>query len=143
VKPVVLPVAVLLAVLAVGVVARAAPSAPKAPNTREVQAWLNDQQRAERVDLRKWIRSREVLDRKVRANTRPLFRKVLVPVINASTKAEAIQRARHALDVLAAPGPADSAAKRLHTVERRITAKAEQALRRHLDQTTSFLGEFP
>jgi hypothetical protein len=143
VKRVVVSVAALLAVLSAGMVARAAPSAPSSPATAEVRAWLEDQQRAERGDLRRWNRSREVLDRKVRANTRPLYRRVLIPVINAPTLAEARARAQHALDVLAAPGPADSASKRLHTAERRITAQAKQALKRHLTQTSRFLAEFP
>jgi hypothetical protein len=136
-------VAALLAVLSAGMVARAAPSAPSSPATAEVRAWLEDQQRAERGDLRRWNRSRKVLDRKVRANTRPLFRQVLIPVINAPTLAEARARAQRALDVLAAPGPADSASKRLHTAERQITAQAKQALKRHLTETTRFLAEFP
>jgi hypothetical protein len=143
VKRIVVSAVGLLAFLGAGVVARAAPSAPRAPATAEVRAWLEDQQRAEQTDLRRWNRSRAVLDRKVRANTRPLFRQVLIPVINAPTLAEARARAQHALDVLAAPGPSDSAAKRLHTTERRITAKAKQALTRHLTQTTDFLAEFP
>jgi hypothetical protein len=144
VKRVVVSIVALLIVLAAGVMARAAPSAPpKAPSTVEVRTWLEDQQRAERSDLRRWNRSREVLDRKVRANTRPLFRQVLIPVINASTLAEARARAQHALDVLAAPGPADSASKRLHTAERQATAEAKQVLKRHLTQTASFLAEFP
>ena len=143
VKRLVVSAVALLAVLAAGVAARAAPSAPDAPATAEVRAWLEDQQRAEQTDLRRWNRSRAVLDRKVRANTRPLFRRVLIPVINAPTLAEARTRARHALDVLAAPGPADSAAKRLHTAERRITAEAKQGLKRHLTKTSGFLAEFP
>jgi hypothetical protein len=143
VKRLVVSAVALLAVLGAGVVARAAPSAPRAPATAEVRAWLEDQQRAEQTDLRRWNRSRAVLDRKVRANTRPLFRQVLIPVINAPTLAEARARAQHALDVLAAPGPADSVAKRLHTAERQITAEAKQALKRHLTQTSGFLAEFP
>jgi hypothetical protein len=143
VKRVIVSVVVLLAVLGAVVVARASTGAKSAPTGAEVRTWLEDQQRAQQSDLRRWKRSRKVLDREVRADTRPLFRRVLVPVINAPTKAEAIERARHALDVLAAPGPADSAAKRLHTTERRITAKAEQALTRHLTQTSHFLAEFP
>jgi len=143
VKRVIVSVVALLAVLAVGVAARAAPSAPNAPNAGEVRAWLTDQQRSQRADLRRWNRSRKILDRKVRANTRPLYRQVLIPVINAPTLAEARARAQHALDVLAAPGPADSASKRLHTAERQATAEAKQALKRHLTQTSGFLAEFP
>ena len=142
-KRVVVSVVALIAVLAAGVMAGAATSARSAPTTAEVRAWLGDQQRAEQSDLRRWNRSRRVLDRKVRANTRPLYRQVLVPVINAPTLAEAKARAQHALDVLAAPGPADSAAKRLHTAERQATAEAKQTLKRHLAQTTGFLAEFP
>ena len=141
-KRVVVAVAALLAVLAAGVMARAAPSALNAPSTVEVRTWLEDQQRAERSDLRHWNRSREVLDRKIRANTRPLFRQVLIPVINAPTLAEARARAQHALDLLAAPGPADSASKRLHTAERQATAEAKQLLKRHLTQTARFLAGF-
>jgi hypothetical protein len=133
----------LLAVVGAGMAARAAPSPPGTPATADVRAWLEDQQRAEQADLRRWNRSRARLDRKVRANTRPLFRQVLIPVINASSLAEARARAQHALDVLAAPGPADSASKRLHTAERQATAQAKQALKRHLTQITDFLAEFP
>jgi hypothetical protein len=68
---------------------------------------------------------------------------VLIPVINAPTRAAAISRAQHALDVLAAPGQADSASKRLHTAERRITDHAKQSLKRDLTRTTRFLAEFP
>jgi hypothetical protein len=143
VKRVVVSVAALLAVLTAGVMARSATSAPSVPTGAEVRAWLGAQQRAERSDLRQWNRSRAVLDRKIRANTRPLFRQVLIPIINAPTLAEARGRAQHALDVLAAPGPADSASKRLHTAGRQATAEAKQALKRHLTQTTGFLAEFP
>jgi hypothetical protein len=85
------------------------PSAPSAATTAEVRAWLEDRQLAEQCDLRRWNRRREVLDRKVRANARPPYRQVLIPVINAPTLADARARAQNALDVLAAPGPADSA----------------------------------
>ena len=58
------------------------------------------------------------------------------------TLAEARASAQHALDLLAAPGPADSASKRLHTAERQATAEAKQLLKRHLTKTARFLAGF-
>lgn len=135
--------AVLLVVLAAALAARAATSAPSAPDRTKVRAWLHDQQEAQQVDLHRWNKNREALDKEVRADTRTLDRRVLIPIIESPTRADAISRAQHALKVLAAPGPADSAAKRLHTKERRITDHAKQSLKRHLNTTTGFLAEFP
>jgi hypothetical protein len=141
-KRALISIAVLLVALGAVVAARAATSS-SAPDRAEVKAWLQDQRRSDRIDIRRWNHSRELLDEEVRADTRTLDRRVLIPVINAPTRAEAITRAEDALQALAAPGPADSASKRLHTTERRITDHAKQALKRHLNRTERFLAEFP
>jgi hypothetical protein len=136
-------IAVVLVVFAAVVVAQAATTAPTAPSRTDVRAWLQDQKQAQETDLHHWNRNRRALDEEVRADTRALDREVLIPIIKAPTHATAQSRARRALEVLAAPGPADSASKRLHTKERRITDHAKQSLKRHLSKTTDFLAEFP
>ena len=71
-------------------------------------------------DAAAWDARRDALS--TAARIRPLrhrFRALLIPIVN-ETRGEARRDARHALRVLAAPGPAPSVAKRLHTRTRRF-----------------------
>lgn len=75
-------------------------------------------------------RARADADAATRANTRPLFRAELLPIVRATSLAEAQAAGRHALEALAAAGPAESAAKTIHTVNRQMGAECLQGLRR-------------
>lgn len=73
---------------------------------------------------------REDLDAEVRAYTRPLFRDLMDGLdaqVNSQREHEAVAFVR---SVLAAPGPAPSVAKHLHTVTRQAGAEGILALRR-------------
>lgn len=76
--------------------------------------------------------SRDALDVVVRANTRPLFRSLLIPVVNATSLAQAQAQGAYALDVLARPGPAPSVTKTLHEETRRTGSTCIQGIRRAL-----------
>lgn len=112
------------------------------PSSDEVASFLADQRAKQQNDLDQWKAARADLDTKIRADTRPLDRSVIIPIINADSLDEAHALAQHALDVLAAPGPADSASKRIHTYTRQFGALGEQMLTHHLNATTDFLSLF-
>ncbi len=101
------------------------------PTPGQERAWLRGQQTQYRKDAAAWDRERDAFD----ANTiRPLrhqFRSLLIPIIN-ETRGQARRDALHAFRVLAAPGPAPSVAKRLHTETRQFGDDALHLLNRHL-----------
>lgn len=94
-----------------------------------------------RADEIAFEQTRDDLDAIVRANTRPLFRSLLVPLTSCATVGDCRAQAAHALDVLARPGPADSVAKTLHTATRQAGAQATQILRRHIARAEDAIGE--
>lgn len=112
------------------------------PDQEETMAWLEQQEATLKADLVSWEAIRGALDERIRADTRALFREVLVPITQADTLEEAKAAGQHAIDVLAAPGPADSAAKRIHVNTRRAGTEAHQILNRHLNETERFREEF-
>lgn len=93
-----------------------------------------------RADEVAFEQTRDDLDAIVRANTRPLFRSLLVPLTNCATVADCRTQASRALDVLARPGPADSVAKTLHTTTRQAGAQATQAMRRHIAEVEGLIA---
>lgn len=112
------------------------------PTPGEEKAWLKGQQAQYRSDAAAWDARRDAFD----ANTiRPLrhrFRALLIPIINETT-GRARRDARYALRVLAAPGPAPSVAKRLHTKTRRFGDDAFHLLNQHIGDISRRLKEYP
>lgn len=73
---------------------------------------------------------REELDVVVRANTRPLFRRLMLDLwarVDGAGEKLAVERV---LATLAAPGPAPSVSKTLHEATRQAGAEGIQAIRR-------------
>ena len=82
--------------------------------------------------------AREAADEITRANTRPLFRDLLIPVIEADTLAEAQDLAAHALNALAAPG--GGASKTIHTANRQMGSTCVQVIRRAANGVEDLIG---
>ena len=72
-----------------------------------------------KTDAAAWDARRDRFDRRSIRPLRHRFRALLIPIVE-ETRGEARRDARYALRVLAAPGPAPSVAKRLHTRTRRF-----------------------
>ncbi len=132
----------ILAFVAVlgGTAFAAADSTPPTPG--QEKAWLQGLHAQYRKDTVAWNAERDAFD----ANTiRPLrhrFRSLLIPIINETT-GQARRDARHALRVLAAPGPAPSVAKRLHTKTRQFGDNALHLLNRHIGDVRRRLTLYP
>ncbi len=112
------------------------------PTPGEEKAWLKGRQAQYQSDAAAWDAERDAFD----ANTiRPLrhrFRSLLIPIIN-ETRGQARRDAQHALSVLAAPGPAPSVAKRLHTQTRRFGDDAFHLFNQHIGDVTRRLRLYP
>ncbi|MGH2966700.1 MAG: hypothetical protein ACRDMH_15150 [Solirubrobacterales bacterium] len=101
------------------------------PTTDQEQAWLAERLVQYRADAADWDAKRDALDTDVIRPLRPLFRDLLLKIVNETT-GQAKADAQHALDVLAAPGPAHSVAKDLHTATRRFGDEALHTLNHHI-----------
>jgi hypothetical protein len=112
------------------------------PTPGQEKTWLQGQRAQYNKDVAAWDAQRDAFD----ANTiRPLrhrFRSLLVPIVN-ETRGRARRDARHALNVLAAPGPAYSVAKRLHTQTRRFGDGAIHLLNQHIGDVKRRLSLYP
>jgi hypothetical protein len=112
------------------------------PTPAQEKAWLRGQLAQYKRDVVAWDARRDAFDRH---NIRPLrhkFRALLVPIVN-ETHGEAKLDARHALRVLAAPGPAPSVAKQLHTRTRRFGDEALHILNQHIGDVRRRHAEYP
>jgi hypothetical protein len=134
-------VAILAFVAVLGISAFAAADSMR-PTPRQEKAWLQGQLAQYKRDVAAWDVERNAFD----ANTiRPLrhrFRSLLVPIVN-ETRGQARRDARHALRVLAAPGPAYSVAKRLHTRTRKFGDDALHLLNQHIGDVKRRLTLYP
>jgi hypothetical protein len=134
-------VAILAFVAVLGGTAFAAPGSLR-PTPREEKAWLQGRQAQYRSDAAVWDARRDAFDRNRIRPLRHRFRALLIPIIN-ETNGRARRDARHALRVLAAPGPAPSIAKNLHTTTRRFGVDALHLFNQHIGDVKRRLREYP
>src|SRR5262249_38677962 len=134
-------VAILALVAVLGVTTFAAADALR-PTPREEKAWLQGQLAQYKRDANAWDTQRDAFDHNTIRPLRHRFRSLLVPIIN-ETSGNAKRDAQHALRVLAAPGPAFSIAKRLHTRTRRFGDDAFHLLNQHIGEVRNRLKRYP
>jgi hypothetical protein len=134
-------VAILALVAVLGVTALAG-AAPVRPTPREEKVWLQQQLAQYRADAKAWDARREAFDDNAIRPLRHRFRSLLIPIVN-ETSGEARRDARYALRVLAAPGPAPSIAKSLHTRTRRFGVDGYHLLNQHVEDVRRRLKEYP
>jgi hypothetical protein len=134
-------VAIFALVAVLGVTAFAAADSLR-PTPREEKAWLQGQLAQYKRDANAWDAQRDAFDHSTIRPLRHRFRSLLVPIIN-ETRGQARLDARHALRVLAAPGPAFSIAKRLHTRTRRFGDDALHLLNQHIGDVRRRLTLYP
>jgi hypothetical protein len=134
-------VAILALVAVLGVTALAAADSLR-PTPRQEKAWLQGQLAQYKRDANAWDAEREAFDNRTIRPVRHRFRSLLIPIIN-ETRGQARRDARHALRVLAAPGPAPSVAKRLHTRTRRFGDDAFHLLNQHIGDVRRQLELYP
>jgi hypothetical protein len=112
------------------------------PTPREEKVWLKGRQAQYRKDAAAWDARRDAFDHNAIRPLRHRFRALLIPIVNETT-GRARRDARYALRVLAAPGPAPSIAKRLHTRTRRFGVDAAHLLNQHTADVKRRLEEYP
>jgi hypothetical protein len=134
-------VAILAFVAVLGGTAFAAADSLR-PTSGQEKAWLQGRQAQYKKDARGWDAKREAFDNNTIRPLRHRFRSLLIPIIN-ETRGRARRDARHALRVLAAPGPAYSVAKRLHTKTRRFGDDAFHLLNQHIGDVRRRLEQYP
>ena len=114
----------------------------KRPTPAEEKAWLRGRMVQYKEDAAAWDARRDRFDRRSIRPLRHRFRALLIPIVE-ETRGEARRDARHALRVLAAPGPAPSVAKRLHTRTRRFGNEAFHLLNQHIADVRRQHAEYP
>jgi hypothetical protein len=112
------------------------------PTPGEEKAWLQGHLAQYKRDANAWNAERDAFDHNTIRPLRHRFRSLLIPIIN-ETHGQARRDARHALSVLAAPGPAPSVAKRLHTKTRRFGDDAFHLLNQHIGDVRRRLELYP
>jgi hypothetical protein len=132
----------ILAFIAVLAVTAFAAADSLRPTPRQEKAWLQGQLAQYRRDANAWDAQRDAFDHHAIRPLRHRFRSLLVPIINETT-GKARRDARYALHVLAAPGPAPSVAKRLHTRTRRFGDDAFHLLNQHIGDVRRRLALYP
>ena len=114
----------------------------KRPTPGEEKAWLRGRVVQYKKDAAAWDARRDRFDARSIRPLRHRFRSLLIPIVK-ETRGEARRDARHALRVLAAPGPAPSVAKRLHTRTRRFGDEAFHLLNQHIGDVRRQHAEYP
>jgi hypothetical protein len=112
------------------------------PTPGQEKAWLGGRVAQYRKDIAAWDARRDAFDARTIRPLRHRFRSLLVPIVN-ETRGRAKRDAQHALRVLAAPGPAYSVAKSLHTRTRRFGDDAIHLLNQHLGDVRRRHAEYP
>jgi hypothetical protein len=133
--------AILAFVAVLGVTAFAVADSIR-PTPREEKTWLRGQLAQYKKDAAAWDGERDTFDHNTIRPLRHRFRSLLVPIVN-ETRGQARRDARHALRVLAAPGPAGSVAKRVHTRTRQFGDDAFHLLNQHIGDVRRRLELYP
>jgi hypothetical protein len=114
----------------------------KRPTVAEQKAWLQGRLAQYKEDAAAWDARRDRFDDRAIRPLRHRFRSLLIPIIEKA-RGGARRDARHALRVLARPGPAPSIAKRLHTRTRRFGNEAFHLLNQHVADIRRQYQEYP
>jgi len=102
------------------------------PTRDQEKAWLTERLAQYRADAADWDAKRDALDTDVIRPLRHEFRVRTQAIIDATTLADARSSAQDLRTYLAAPGPANSVAKDLHTATRRFGDEALHTLNHHI-----------